>query len=362
MSYSNGIITAPVSIYDIQRALGASSPDLGTLCKHANINMWAKYKPVRYPHVDSVTGQWDFTNNKWLSTAVWWKGAGTTDVGGITPFTTSVRATMLAQYLNSDRMNGWVYNKPSGGVYQPYRETDFACYNHLAPAPLEGFFIQDEIIQDGHFTASAVMSMTDDPNADYLSMGDFASEAFPNGLYFGVMFVLNGEIKLIVTSDTVDAAYMRVNFSGSGNMLPLNTTYTVYPILCRTEIPITQTSETSNLYLTCPNVTPIQTTIVDRTSTIDVELTPTYALTGSRVSVEIANNSGATITSVRWYITSSSAHPSSGGTSIGSIANGSTADVLNQSYTTGQYFHVSFRYSGATYWKSIRLIGPQSPT
>ena len=47
MSYNNNRITAPVSIRDVQRALGVSVQDLGTLCKHENINKWARYKPVR---------------------------------------------------------------------------------------------------------------------------------------------------------------------------------------------------------------------------------------------------------------------------------------------------------------------------
>ena len=48
MSYNseNGIISAPVSIYDVKRALGESSNDLATLCKSENINIWSKYKPI----------------------------------------------------------------------------------------------------------------------------------------------------------------------------------------------------------------------------------------------------------------------------------------------------------------------------
>ena len=48
MSYNseNGIISAPVSIEDVKRALGESSNDLATLCKSENINIWSKYKPI----------------------------------------------------------------------------------------------------------------------------------------------------------------------------------------------------------------------------------------------------------------------------------------------------------------------------
>lgn len=48
MSYNSetGIISAPVSIDDVKRALGESSDDLATLCKSENINIWSKYKPI----------------------------------------------------------------------------------------------------------------------------------------------------------------------------------------------------------------------------------------------------------------------------------------------------------------------------
>ena len=46
MAYNNGIVTAPVSIYDVQRALSDSSQDVKTLCMADNVNKWSKCKPV----------------------------------------------------------------------------------------------------------------------------------------------------------------------------------------------------------------------------------------------------------------------------------------------------------------------------
>lgn len=54
MAYSSNIITGAVSIYDVQRALGLSSPDLATLCKSTNIKMWAKFRPVEYKSAGRV--------------------------------------------------------------------------------------------------------------------------------------------------------------------------------------------------------------------------------------------------------------------------------------------------------------------
>lgn len=55
MSYVNGVIAAPVSIYDAQRAVGSGSPDLATLCMNNNINMWSVGKPVYFPKVGELT-------------------------------------------------------------------------------------------------------------------------------------------------------------------------------------------------------------------------------------------------------------------------------------------------------------------
>ena len=56
MAYDSNeqVITAPDSIYDVQRALGNGSPDLGTLCKANTVNKWAKYKPVGKNMIDTT--------------------------------------------------------------------------------------------------------------------------------------------------------------------------------------------------------------------------------------------------------------------------------------------------------------------
>lgn len=47
MAYTNHIISAPVSISDVQAAVGHTSGDLATLILEGIINKWAKYKPGR---------------------------------------------------------------------------------------------------------------------------------------------------------------------------------------------------------------------------------------------------------------------------------------------------------------------------
>lgn len=117
MSVNNGVITAPVSIYDVQRALGSSIPDLGTLCVASTINKWAKYKPIKYPTVKILT------DAQRLSRLY---GFHDPD-GNIIPVYQSMSA------MNMAIANGnaeWVYTKPAGGLTSPYRLTDFDKYVH----------------------------------------------------------------------------------------------------------------------------------------------------------------------------------------------------------------------------------------
>ena len=153
---SNGTITAPVSIRDIQRALGTSIPDLGRLCRHSKINMWAKYKPVKKAMIDT-TGQlksdktWKPINGTGgLGTDAWYRGvinASTNTDFGIKPKTIAKMGTdsyrmidaleEIARTWNNGGLNGWVYEYPTGGSTEPYRILDFNHYYHDAPNPVK---------------------------------------------------------------------------------------------------------------------------------------------------------------------------------------------------------------------------------
>ena len=135
MGYSNGIVTAPVSVYDIRNAVGHSSGDLGTLISSGTINKWAKYKPVRRQGIE-FQNQWDSSARKWKNTATWWKGDGlcgmTTQVS--TEFGSITNSSSWAYKLINGLL-GWTYQKPQGGSNSPYRYTDFAQYYRDAIAP-----------------------------------------------------------------------------------------------------------------------------------------------------------------------------------------------------------------------------------
>lgn len=122
MSYNGGIITPPVSIRDVQLALGTTENDLGRLCVHSSINKWAKFKPViknkkeRLTYSDLagtkfglVPKQNDLLKTKGDSTA-----SGTSMIQS---------GTDLENVLNANAQ--WDYNRPTGGAASPFRITDF---------------------------------------------------------------------------------------------------------------------------------------------------------------------------------------------------------------------------------------------
>lgn len=117
---NDGIITAPVSIGDLQTEFGlASVNDLGTLITRATINPFARYKPVCYPSVTALT-------EEQLSEIHY----------GLTPVANDVAKKVLTEeatygsdgYTWDDILAAnirWTYKKPTGGMNEPFRMSDF---------------------------------------------------------------------------------------------------------------------------------------------------------------------------------------------------------------------------------------------
>ena len=111
------MITAPVSIYDVQRALGANSPDLGTLCQNANINKFARFKPFRYNALFFASDAAQLTAAKAVNF-----GTGIVSCGTLT--------------FASKYQDVWTHLAPrgagggAGGYNEMYRLTDFKNYQH----------------------------------------------------------------------------------------------------------------------------------------------------------------------------------------------------------------------------------------
>ena len=119
MAISNGLIIAPVSIYDVQQTLGTSNNDVGTLCRQQNVNKWAKYKPVPNDIIDTTP---ELESDKtWKSTATWWKAKnGKCGLSYIPQ--PSVAYTKDA--IDSKHVV-WSRVAPAGNDTEPYRLIDF---------------------------------------------------------------------------------------------------------------------------------------------------------------------------------------------------------------------------------------------
>lgn len=108
-----------ISLGEINSVLqaGMNNPDLGTLCKHQNLNPWAKFKPFRYNSIAFSSF------NEWESAM---KSANY-GFGNIIAEPTSLSDESMIFYW-SGSSKPWITNyfKPRGGSYNEfYRQLDF---------------------------------------------------------------------------------------------------------------------------------------------------------------------------------------------------------------------------------------------
>ena len=180
MSVNNGKISAPVSISDLQTMFAvhltrtvsgqqqnALCADLGsiiageigdtvpaidgngdwTIDGRVDIKMWAKYKPVVWPNIDTLAAlnsgslTW---NPSCAANLQWWKSTngnyGLDFSGAMVNVGSGTNGviTALTSILNKidGAANEWKYTKPLGGVSQPFRMTDLLQYNHNIQNPI----------------------------------------------------------------------------------------------------------------------------------------------------------------------------------------------------------------------------------
>lgn len=128
MAYNNNVITAPVSIYDVQRALNASANDVGRLCSHQNINPWAKCKPIYADKLEPL----DYEHHEQI--ANYHAGLSIVKANTEADFVAAVKVAFVStQYQDKNGDCVMVkYDRPQGGRISPYRLTDFNGYNHMS--------------------------------------------------------------------------------------------------------------------------------------------------------------------------------------------------------------------------------------
>lgn len=233
MANSNGEISYPVSIDDVQNVLGQlGDGDLGTLCQSSAINRWAKYKPVRKNLIDT-TDQLD-TYKSWKSTATWWQDND--GKCGLDYRTYSSVASVKSAI--STMMPQWTRIAPTGGIVSPYRLLDFNSYHHNALSPVYAIAASNARLTDGAILTISVATSPDDGYS--IRFSDIPAL---NSYYYTVaIYDINDQLVLLHSGDNTlsqyeDGSIIDINIPynnglyGYEGKLTEGRTYTVYAFL-----------------------------------------------------------------------------------------------------------------------------------
>lgn len=256
MSNSSGVISAPVSIADVQTVLGDTSTDLAALCTSVSINMWAKYKPIP----DTA---------KFLNIKTDYQG--TNYNCGITYGKTTSRTGIRALYDQTN--NGYSYEKPT-----VYRLADFNGYNHTARAPITGYTFESSCVNT-NFSCSCSVGISS-IDGDTLTLKDILGD---KDYYFGVG-LYQGTNTSPAYFKTASTAYdYTVSFAGSA----LGTgTYTVVPFLSSVAYNSLSDVEQACTYIALPSISLKKVTLVTKAS----QLANLVTLTSSTSNVATVAN------------------------------------------------------------------------
>lgn len=176
MPIDDNVIVTPVSISDVQLILGSSSNDLGTLCTHANINMWAKWKPVPLRNIVGLPDE-IVNGNSWKGNPVegtnrpWWYGGGQGVGSDYYTYGVPVISDLSDIGSNGEQNDDsvWTYRKPSGGMSEPYRLADFVGYYHDARQPVWSDLPKQLYL---NFTNTIGIGVLDYPETGEFSLSD----------------------------------------------------------------------------------------------------------------------------------------------------------------------------------------------
>lgn len=183
MGYANSKITSPVAIYDVQRALGLSNTDLGTLVIANGVNMWAKYKPETAVTGLATLGVQPITLQQRNLNGYGIEAKMSDGVGSISTLVNRLRAGTAA--------STFTYKKPYGTIASPYRLTDFDNYWHAAPCPIRAPYNPTDVLGVTQQGTLQLYYYVDIVGSDFgLGLKDLRIENDTNQLseyYFGVL-------------------------------------------------------------------------------------------------------------------------------------------------------------------------------
>ena len=252
MAYNSttGIITAPVSIYDVMQCFGSGRNDLGDLIANVSINMWAKFKPVRSYQSGLLDTVSQLSNGVWNNalSSQWWRdtvnAVGLRIGYGINPIRRTSLADLFQVYQAGTQ---WSHIRPNGvgfgGSIYPYRLLDFHQYNNKAPQPLGSISAPSSLVlttgEAWSIDVSMMINQDDEEpvaNRDYVTPEDILKQVWVDendnpACYFGFALMdSNGVAKIWVTGNR----YYGVGNNGSRLS---EGTYTIMPFYTNRLLP-----------------------------------------------------------------------------------------------------------------------------
>ena len=359
MPYNNGITRAPVDIDDAQKAFYNNSDDLATIILNGIYNPNSKYKPVRLYGNDTITGQFDRTNNKWLSSATWWRGSDGKCGLDIETFTSagsmSNHNSFLYQLKNGEL--SWHYLRPQGTINQPFRLQDFAENDNGAERAIGTCSVQDGAIvwvdRQGQTLQIDYDAPIDERN---LTLKDFTIGGVPmSSMYLGLLLWRETGNYVIATAGTTIgltgsvSINISIDYDMTGN-------WSFIPFICSS--PIAQGgSLPAATYMSAGITVPINIILKPNTQTIEYFVSAAWNLAGTSVEyyAMVINNLTSTqnISNVTVYIvttTSPSASPASTGQVVTSINLGNCVVGAQSDYSfSGRTVNIT-RNMSLTYW------------
>jgi len=195
------VIYAPIEMpAEVASVLGIAGTSLEDVCTSANINMWAKYKPVVYNTIFTLTDAQRESANYGIHNIPTWGLVQHGEVGKMLNFWLLAYKTDANAPDCGVQQDYWNYLKPDGGYQAPYRLTDFVKntvlgYFHDAEPPIGAILNTTiEINPAGQLSINYVNGAQDDKTLKYsdlmLETGGYMSLA---GYYFGVALVRTSE-------------------------------------------------------------------------------------------------------------------------------------------------------------------------
>lgn len=236
-------------IRDTMNANGGSVDDdaVNFFSSSANINMWARYKPIPYDA--------DFTDMTFYKRSNC--GISVTSVN---------HPSLLADVLNGG-LNGWKYNLPRGKSYgEPFRIGDFRKYSPKAGKPFDEYVVPSDALKDtSGLTVMMVVAQDSTDDRTYLIPSDFETIG---SCYFGAYITGSGANFVKTAANTVGAGFATVTFDTTG--LVTGYTYTVYPFLCTSAITTQTTTVPTGIYYSIPYTSVKTFTVKSGTLAVDI--------------------------------------------------------------------------------------------